>query len=76
MPVRKGRQKGLRVSSFALLWIVFKRHYGSEGVKTGFCHDQAQKDLGESVNMCTPSRLFPLTARHTDMFREKVSEAP
>ena len=32
MPVRKGRQKGLRVSSFALLLIVMERHHGSEAV--------------------------------------------
>ena len=28
----KRRQKGLRVSSFALLFVVFKWHHGSEGV--------------------------------------------
>ena len=32
MPVRKGEQKGLRVSDFALLMVVFKWHRGSEGV--------------------------------------------
>ena len=32
MPVGR-RQKGLRVSHFALLWVVFKWHHGSEGVK-------------------------------------------
>ena len=32
MPVRKIRQKGLRVSDFALSLVVFKRHYGSEEV--------------------------------------------
>ena len=31
VPVRKRRQKGLRVSDFALF--IFKRHHGSEGVK-------------------------------------------
>ena len=33
MPERKRRQKGLRVSNFALLLVVFKWHHGSEGVK-------------------------------------------
>ena len=32
-PVQKRRQKGLRVSDFALLWVVFKWNHGSEGVK-------------------------------------------
>ena len=32
MPVWKRRQKGLRVSNFALSWVVFKWHHGSEGV--------------------------------------------
>ena len=34
MPVRKRRQKGLRVSSFPILLVVFKLHHGSEVVKT------------------------------------------
>ena len=33
MPVRKRRQKGLKVSNFALLWVVFKWLRDSEGVK-------------------------------------------
>ena len=33
MPVRKRRQKGLKVSNFVLLLVVFKWHHGSEGVK-------------------------------------------
>jgi len=33
MPVRKGRQKGFRVSNFAPLFAGFKRHHSSEGVK-------------------------------------------
>ena len=34
MPVpRKRRQKGLRVSNFTLLLVVFKWHHGSEGIK-------------------------------------------
>ena len=33
-PVRKRRQKGLRVSSFLILLVVFKWYHGSEGVKT------------------------------------------
>ena len=33
MPGRKRRQKGLRVSDFALLLVVFRIHHGSEGVK-------------------------------------------
>ena len=33
MPVQKRRPKGLRVSNFALLWVVFKWPHGSEGVK-------------------------------------------
>ena len=33
MPVRKRKQKGLWVSNFSLLLVVFKRHYGNEGVK-------------------------------------------
>ena len=37
MPVRKRRQKGLRVSGFALLWVVFKWHHGSEVVKPKSC---------------------------------------
>ena len=32
MPVRKGKRKGLRVSSFALFTVVFKRRHGNEGV--------------------------------------------
>ena len=32
MPVRNRRQKGLKVSNFALLLVVFK-WYGNEGVK-------------------------------------------
>ena len=35
VPVGKGRQKGLRVSNFALLLVVFKRRQGSVGVKYG-----------------------------------------
>ena len=30
--LKRRQQKGLRVSSFALLLVVFKRHHGSEGV--------------------------------------------
>ena len=33
MTVRKRKQKGFRISSFALLLVVFKRHYSNEGVK-------------------------------------------
>ena len=33
-PVRKRRQKGFKVSNFALLWVVFNWHHGGEGVKT------------------------------------------
>ena len=33
MPAGKRRQKGLRVSNFVLLWVVFKWYHGSEGVK-------------------------------------------
>ena len=33
MPVQK-KEKGLRVSDFALSLIVFKGHHGREGVKT------------------------------------------
>ena len=33
MPVRTRRQKGFRVSNFALLLVGFKLHYGGEGVK-------------------------------------------
>ena len=33
MPVRKRKQKGLRVSNFAFSLAIFKRHHGSEGVK-------------------------------------------
>ena len=33
MSVRKRRQKGIWVSNFALLWVVFKWHHSSEGVK-------------------------------------------
>ena len=32
MPVRKRKQKGLRVSNFAFSLAIFKRHHGSEGV--------------------------------------------
>ena len=31
--LRKSWQKGLRVWNFELLWVVFKWHHGSEGVK-------------------------------------------
>ena len=34
MLVRKRRQKGFRVSNFALLLVSFKLHYGSKGVKS------------------------------------------
>jgi len=34
MPMQKQRQKGFRVSNFALLLVGFKRHHGSEGVNT------------------------------------------
>ena len=34
MPVWKRRQKDWRVSNFALLWVVFKWHHGSEGVNS------------------------------------------
>ena len=33
MPVWKRTHKGLRVSNVALLWVVFKWHHGSKGVK-------------------------------------------
>ena len=33
MPVRNRKQKGLKVSTFALLLVVFKLHRGSKGVK-------------------------------------------
>ena len=33
MPVRKRRQKGWRVSNLLHLTVIFKWHYGSEGVK-------------------------------------------
>ena len=36
MPVRRRRQKGLSVSHFALLLVIFKWHHGSEGVKCSF----------------------------------------
>ena len=36
MPVRKRKQKGLRVSNSAFSLAMFKRHYGSEGVKSVF----------------------------------------
>ena len=29
---KKKKKKGLKVSNFALLWVVFKWHHGSEGV--------------------------------------------
>ena len=42
MPVWKGRRKVLWVSNFALLWVVFKWHHGSEGVnmygRKTICH--------------------------------------
>ena len=47
VPVRKRRPKGLRVSNFTLLWVVFKWQHGSEGVNvslivegkvTGYVH--------------------------------------
>ena len=34
MPVQKRRQKGFRVSKFALLLVGFKRHHSSEGVNS------------------------------------------
>ena len=37
MPVWKRKRKGLRVSNFALLLVVFKRHPGSEAVKAIGC---------------------------------------
>ena len=37
MPVRKRKRKGLRVSNFALLLVIFKRHPGSEVVKAIGC---------------------------------------
>ena len=36
MPVRKRRRKDWRVSNFALIWVVFKWHHGSEGVNSVF----------------------------------------
>ena len=30
---KEEKKKRLRVSNFALLWVVFKLHHGSEGVK-------------------------------------------
>ena len=49
MPVRKekrkkGEKKGLRVSNFSLLWVVFKLHYGSKWVNA----DRSQFKPGES----------------------------
>ena len=40
LPVWKIRQKGLRVSNFTLLWVVFKWHHGSEGVKQRYPNTQ------------------------------------
>ena len=37
MPVRKRRRKGLWVSNFALLWVVFKWHHGNDGVNMYGC---------------------------------------
>ena len=34
IPEQKRRQKGFRVSKFALLLVGFKRHHSSEGVKS------------------------------------------
>ena len=33
MPVQNCKQKGLRISNYALLFLDFKRHHGSKGVK-------------------------------------------
>ena len=62
MQVRKRKHKGLRVSGFALLVVVFKWHHGSEGVKpTAIASDprlwarrclELYKDLLRSYNNC------------------------
>jgi len=38
--MRKRREKGLKVSNFALLLADFKRHHGSDGVKQNEKHDR------------------------------------
>ena len=46
MPVRRRKQKGLRGSNFALLWAVFKRHRGSEGV-----NNNTQKNSNSAISL-------------------------
>ena len=47
MSVRKRIQKDLRMSNFALLWVVFKWHHGSKGVNR-----QRKKEVTRRVYIC------------------------
>ena len=71
---KKGKQKGLKVSNFALLWVVFKWPHGSEGVKIAWSCSAKQlrllrQDLtkvflcwGYSASQAGWSMLMKLTA--------------
>ena len=69
MPVRRTKQKGLRVSNFAFSLAIFKRHPGSEGVnehvqlvQTGcHCASHTACKLYRSVGHCKLRRNYMLT---------------
>ena len=51
--MRKRKQNGLKVSNLALLFVVFKRHYGSEGVND----DKAEAFLFSSSSSLKPASI-------------------
>ena len=80
MPVWKRRQKGLRTSNFALLWVIFKWHHGSEGVKNNPLLKKKKKKAEKRLNKVSkvskqrqhlkalsPSSPFPGNSASTSM---------
>ena len=58
MPVRKRRQKGLKVSNFALLLVVFNWHHGSEGVNPPLVSNSSPSTLNSAAcNTANFSRM-------------------
>ena len=64
--MRKRKQKGLRISNFALLLVVFKCHHGSERVKAELCPEEFRRGPKSRTECGTIAHRTPCCRHQND----------